>query len=51
VVHVAGDGTRTVITSALTNPTGILLGGDSVIYVSNHGDMAGVGEVPKIEPR
>jgi hypothetical protein len=47
----AGDGIRTVITSALTNPTGIPLGGDGVIYVSNHRDMAGVGEVPKIEAR
>jgi hypothetical protein len=50
VVHVAPSATRTVIPVELTNPTGILVDGDGVIYVSNHGDLAGVGEVLKIVP-
>jgi hypothetical protein len=50
VVHVARDGTRTVITTALTNPTGILVDHHGVIYVSNLGDQAAVGQVLRIVP-
>lgn len=50
VVHVAPNGGRTVITAALTNPTGILVGRHGVIYVSNRGNVAGLGEVLKIVP-
>lgn len=49
VVKQARDGTRTVLTTALTRPTGILLGPRGTLYVSNFGNVAGVGEVVRIE--
>jgi hypothetical protein len=39
-----------VITTALLNPTGILVDHHGAIYVSNRGDQAAVGEVLKILP-
>jgi hypothetical protein len=50
VVRVARNGTRTAIPYALTNPTGILVDRHGAIYVSNRGNLAGVGEVLKIVP-
>lgn len=50
LVRVAPDGTRTTIIASLTNPTGVLVGPDGVIYVSNRGNQEGVGEVLRIVP-
>jgi glucose/arabinose dehydrogenase len=50
LIRVAPDGQRTVLNSALTNPTGVLVGPDGAIYVSNKGNVAGVGEVLRIVP-
>jgi hypothetical protein len=53
LVRVAPDGTRTIITTALLRPTGVVAGPDGELYVSQKGglgDLAGVGEVLRIEP-
>lgn len=50
LIRVAPDGTRTTISSALTSPTGVAVGSDGAIYVSNKGNPAGVGEVLRIVP-
>jgi hypothetical protein len=50
LIKVATDGTRTAITRALNHPTAVLVGAEGVIYVSNNGDLAGLGEVLRIEP-
>jgi hypothetical protein len=50
LIRVAPNGVRTTINSALTNPTGVLVGPDGAIYVSNRGNVAGVGEVLRIVP-
>jgi hypothetical protein len=50
LIRVAPGGARTVINSSLTNPTGVLVGPDGAIYVSNKGNVAGVGEVLRIVP-
>lgn len=49
IVRQARDGTRSVVTRALTRPTGIVVGPRNTLYVSNKGNLAGVGEVLKIE--
>ena len=46
----AGGGTPVVVNSSLTNPTGVLVGADGAIYVSNKGNVAEVGEVLRIVP-
>jgi hypothetical protein len=48
LVKVAPDGTRTIVTSTLMFPTGILLGEQGEIYVSNRGLDVGTGEVLRI---
>ena len=50
LIRVAPCGARTTISSSLTNPTGVLVGPDGAIYVSNRGNAAGVGEVLRIVP-
>ena len=50
LIRVAPDGVRTTISSSLTNPTGVLVGPDGAIYVSNRGNVVGVGEVLRIVP-
>ena len=50
LIRVAPNGTRTTLNSSLTNPTGVLVGPDGAIYVSNKGNLAGVGEVLRIVP-
>jgi sugar lactone lactonase YvrE len=48
VVRVAPDGSRTTIATGLANPTGILAAPDGAIYVSNRGNVEGIGEVLRI---
>ena len=50
LIRVDRDGTRTVVSAALANPTGVLVGPDGAIYVSNRGNLADVGEVLRIVP-
>jgi sugar lactone lactonase YvrE len=50
LIRVAPGGARTTISSSLTNPTGVLVGPDGAIYVSNKGNVPGVGEVLRIVP-
>ena len=48
LIHVATDGVRTPITTALFQPTGVVVGADGSIYVSNRGASPGDGEVLRI---
>jgi hypothetical protein len=49
LIKVAPDGTRTTIaTDGLVLPTGMVVGPDDAIYVSNFGVMGGIGEVVRI---
>ena len=48
--RLAPDGTRTLITDALVNPTAVEVGPDGALYVSNKGNLVGVGEVLRIAP-
>lgn len=45
LVHVARDGTRTVVSDQLTAPTSLLVGRDGSVYVANQGMAPGMGEV------
>lgn len=45
LVHVAQDGTRTVVSDQLTAPTSLLVGRDGSVYVANQGLAPGAGEV------
>lgn len=45
LIHVAPDGTRTTVTTALFHPTAVLIGDDGSVYVSNRGSGIGAGEV------
>lgn len=49
LIRVAVDGTRTTITTALNHPTGVVVDGNGVIYVSNNGNLPAVGEVLRID--
>jgi hypothetical protein len=49
VIQVAANGTQTTLASTgLTGPTGMAVGTDGSIYVSNNGDVAGAGSIVKI---
>lgn len=48
LIRVAPDGSRTLITNALFQPTGITIGADGAAYVSNRGASVGTGEVLRI---
>jgi|SRR5687768_310477 len=48
VIRVAPNGARTTITTDLFQPTGIVVGGDGSIYVSDRGTSAGNGQVVRI---
>lgn len=50
LLHVAPDGTRTTITTALFHPTGITVASDGTAYVSNRGTSSGTGEVLRLSP-
>jgi sugar lactone lactonase YvrE len=51
LVSVAPDGTQTtLIDSGLTFATGLAVGSDGAIYVSNFGVMPGMGQVLMIQP-
>jgi hypothetical protein len=50
LTHVAVDGTRTVVSAALEFPTGVTVGPDGAVYVSNKGTGVGTGEVLRIVP-
>lgn len=44
----AADGTRSLVTDMLVNPTGLAIGSDGSIYVSNFGHSSGEGQVVRI---
>ncbi len=49
VIHVATDGTRTVLASeGLITPTGLTVGPDGAVYVSNFGVSGSMGQVVRI---
>ena len=50
LIRVPPNGAPQTINSSLTNPTGVLVGPGGAIYVSNRGNVAGVGEVLRIVP-
>jgi DNA-binding beta-propeller fold protein YncE len=50
LIHVATNGTRTTITTDLLQPTGVVVGSDGSVYVSNRGTSSGNGEVLRIRP-
>ena len=50
LIRVPPNGAPVVLNSTLTNPTGVLVGPDGAIYVSNKGNQAGTGEVLRIVP-
>lgn len=50
LIRVEPNGTRTTVTTALAQPTGIVVDDDGTVYVSNRGTSAGNGEVLRITP-
>lgn len=50
LIHVAPNGTRTVVHGALEMPTGLALGSDGSVYVSHRGTSSTNGEVLRIVP-
>ena len=48
LIHVATNGVRSIIPSALSQPTGVVIGPDGSVYVSNRGTSGGSGEVLRI---
>lgn len=50
LIRVAPNGTRSTVTTALFQPTGVAVGNDGSVYVSNKGTLTAVGEVLRITP-
>jgi hypothetical protein len=50
LIRVPPNGAPQVLNNTLTNPTGVLVGPDGAIYVSNKGNQSGTGEVLRIVP-
>jgi hypothetical protein len=50
VIRVAPGGARTTVATGLFHATGVLAGPGGEIYVSNNGNLAGIGEVLRIVP-
>jgi sugar lactone lactonase YvrE len=50
VVRVSPDGTRTTLVDNLIAPTGIAVGPDGAVYVTNLGVVVGGGQVLRIAP-
>jgi hypothetical protein len=50
LISVAPNGVRTTVAANLFQPTGIVVGRDGALYVSNRGASVGTGEVLKITP-
>lgn len=50
VIRVSAGGARTTVVDGLDRPTSIVVGGDGVLYVTNHGVSIGGGEVLRITP-
>lgn len=49
LIYMSADGTRTTLaTDKLINPTGLEIGADGDIYISNKGFIAGQGEVLRL---
>ena len=48
LIHVATNGVRTTLTTALFQPTGVVVGPDGSVYVSNRGTSTDSGEVLRI---
>lgn len=50
LLKITPTGTRTTLLGGLDRPTGVTVGPDGAVYVTNHGITAGAGEVIRIEP-
>jgi hypothetical protein len=50
LIRVDASGTRSVVLTGLTSPTGVLVGPEKGVYVTNRGNVAAVGEVLRIVP-
>ncbi len=50
LIRVAPNGTRSTVTTDLFQPTGVAVGDDGNVYVSNKGTLPAVGEVLRIVP-
>lgn len=50
LIHVGLSGIRTIVTTSLFQPTGVVVGHDGSVFVSNRGTSPGNGEVLRIVP-
>lgn len=50
IQRVYPDGTRETVTTGLFLPTGMTMGPDGMLYVSNYGPLAGAGQVVRVDP-
>jgi hypothetical protein len=48
LIRVDGNGTRTTILGGLDHPTSVVVAPDGALYISNHGQSAGIGEVIRV---